>query len=149
MKLKTVFFSMLSILVLGGMTSMMEASAAEKFKLTSNLKPGKAIPADYYANIFGCTAKNESPALEWKNAPAGTQSFAITVHDESAPTGSGFWHYVLIDIPADVHKINAGELSQGTIPAGSIEMMTDAGKPGYRPCPPLEENTPTSLQFMH
>src|SRR4051812_41813213 len=62
------------------------------FQLFSNLNSGESIPEDYYANVFGCSAKNLSPALEWKNVPEGTKSFAVTVHDESAPTGSGFWH---------------------------------------------------------
>lgn len=113
------------------------ASAAE-FTLKGGIPAGKAIPADYYANIFGCTAKNVSPSLEWANAPAGTKSFAVTFYDESAPTGSGFWHYVLIDVPATVTKIEQGDLSVGKIPAGASETMTDAGKPGFfGPCPPV------------
>jgi Raf kinase inhibitor-like YbhB/YbcL family protein len=114
------------------------ASAQGKFELVSNLKSGQPIPADYYGNAFGCTAKNMSPELEWKNIPAGTKSFAVTFYDKDAPTGSGFWHYVLFDIPANVHKINAGDLTVGKIPAGSLESITDAGKPGFfGPCPPM------------
>lgn len=114
------------------------AYANGALKLTSNLKPGQAMPADYYANAFGCTAKSTSPALEWKGEPPGTKSFAVTLHDEDAPTGSGFWHYVLFDIPADVHKIETGDLTAGKIPPGSVESITDAGKPGYfGPCPPV------------
>ena len=112
--------------------------AAGEFKLTSNLASGKAIPADYYGNQFGCTAKGISPQLEWSNPPVGTKSFAITFYDQDAPTGSGFWHYVLFDIPASVHKIELGALAKGQIPAGSVESMTDAGKPGFfGPCPPV------------
>jgi Raf kinase inhibitor-like YbhB/YbcL family protein len=112
--------------------------AQEAFELTSNLKPNQAIPPDYYANVFGCTAKNLSPELEWKNPPPGTKSFAVTFFDQSAPTGSGFWHYVLFDIPADVRKINLGNLSTGKIPSGAVESITDAGQPGYfGPCPPV------------
>lgn len=113
------------------------AAAKGEFELTSNLKPNQAIPADYYANAFGCTAKNTSPLLEWKNPPAGTKSFAVTYYDQDAPTGSGFWHYVLFDIPASTQKIALGDLSKGKIPAGSLESLTDAGKPGFvGPCPP-------------
>lgn len=112
-------------------------SASAAMELKSNLKPGQEIPADYYANIFGCSAKNQSPSLEWKNAPAGTKSFAITYYDKDAPTGSGFWHYVLFDIPASVNKVALGDLSKGKIPAGAVESTTDAGKPGFfGPCPP-------------
>jgi Raf kinase inhibitor-like YbhB/YbcL family protein len=127
-------FSLVAIVVFSGGI----ASAADSFELTSNLKPGQAIPADYYANAFGCNAKSTSPTLEWKNAPAGTKSFAVTFYDKDAPTGSGFWHYVLFDIPADVHKIETGDLTAGKTPKGAVESMTDAGKPGYfGPCPPV------------
>jgi Raf kinase inhibitor-like YbhB/YbcL family protein len=113
------------------------ANAAGTFKLSSNLAAGKAIPADYYGNQFGCTAKGLSPELEWSNVPKGTKSFAITFYDKDAPTGSGFWHYVLVDIPADVHKIDLNALAEAKLPAGSMETMTDAGKPGFfGPCPP-------------
>lgn len=112
--------------------------ADETFEVASNLKPGQSIPADYYANAFGCSAKSTSPRLEWKNVPAGTKSFAVVFYDHSAPTGSGFTHYVLFDIPADVRKIEEGDLSRGKIPSGAVESITDAGKPGYfGPCPPV------------
>lgn len=114
------------------------AQAGDKFTLKSNLVSGKPIPPEYYGNQFGCTAQGLSPRLEWKNPPAGTKSFAITFYDQDAPTGSGFWHYVLTDVPADVHAIEIGALAKGDIPNGSIEGMTDAGKPGFfGPCPPV------------
>jgi Raf kinase inhibitor-like YbhB/YbcL family protein len=115
-----------------------DGTGGTDFVLTSNLKPGAAIPADYYGNQFGCTAAGLSPQLEWKNPPAGTRSFAVTLFDETAPTGSGFWHYVLIDVSADVRGIELGALAKGKIPVGAVETMTDAGKPGYfGPCPPV------------
>jgi Raf kinase inhibitor-like YbhB/YbcL family protein len=127
-------FLLTALVALSGKTGL----AQEKFELTSNLRPGRPIPADYYAGAFGCDAKSTSPALEWKNAPAGTKSFAVVFYDHSAPTGSGFTHYVLFDIPADVHRIEEGDLTAGKIPAGSVESITDAGKPGYfGPCPPV------------
>lgn len=131
--MRSLAVSFMMVLSLVGFT----ANAAEKFALTSNLKAGQPIPADYYGNQFGCTAQNLSPSLEWKNPPAGTKSFAITFYDKDAPTGSGFWHYILADIPASVHKIELNALAKGQIPAGSVELMTDAGKPGFfGPCPP-------------
>lgn len=132
------FINMMSLVILGLAGTTANAVGSGKFELSSNLKKGQAIPADYYANAFGCGAKNESPALEWKNVPEGTKSFAVTFFDQDAPTGSGFWHYLLFDIPADVRKIEIGDLSRGKIPAGSIESNTDAGKPGFfGPCPPV------------
>ena len=108
-----------------------------QFEVKTNLKAGESIPEDYYGNAFGYSAKNLSPALEWKNPPAGTKSFAVTFFDQDAPTGSGFWHYVLYDIPANVKHFDIGDLSSGKIPEGSVESTTDAGKPGYLgPCTP-------------
>jgi Raf kinase inhibitor-like YbhB/YbcL family protein len=130
--------SMIKLCVILGACASTIAKSADKFELTSNLKAGQPIPADYYGNQFGCTAKGISPHLEWKNAPAGTKSFAITFYDQDAPTGSGFWHYVLIDIPANVHSIELGDLAKGKIPAGALETNTDTGKPGFfGPCPPV------------
>jgi Raf kinase inhibitor-like YbhB/YbcL family protein len=129
--------TILSLLVLVIFASV-GVSADEKFELTSNLKAGDPIPAEYYANAFGCSGKSTSPTLEWKNAPEGTKSFAVTFYDQDAPTGSGFWHYVLFDIPSDVHKIESGDLTAAKIPEGAVESMTDVGKPGYfGPCPPV------------
>jgi len=125
-------------LMLVGMLFGMTVQAAEKFELKSNLTPGQSIPADYYGNQFGCTAAGISPELTWTNPPAGTKSFAITLYDQDAPTGSGFWHYVLINVPASVKKIDLGALAKGQTPKGSIETNTDAGKPGFfGPCPPV------------
>jgi Raf kinase inhibitor-like YbhB/YbcL family protein len=88
---------------------------------------------------FGCTGKNLSPQLSWDNAPSGTKSFAITIHDPDAPTGSGWWHWVVFDIPATAAELKqgAGDVSKNLLPAGSIQGLTDFGQPGYGgPCPP-------------
>lgn len=112
--------------------------ACHAFELQSNLKKGQSIPAEYYNNGFGCTGQSESPMLEWKNPPKGTKSYALTFFDKSAPTESGFWHYIVYDIPADVTKINAGDLKAAKLPPGAKEGNTDLGKPGYfGPCPPV------------
>jgi Raf kinase inhibitor-like YbhB/YbcL family protein len=111
---------------------------ASAFELSSNLKANETIPPEYYADYFGCTAQNQSPMLEWKDPPAGTKSFALTFYDHDAPTGSGFWHYLLYDIPVGTTKIEMGALAKGQIPAGSKEGNTDVGKPGFKgPCPPI------------
>lgn len=110
------------------------AHAAGGFMLTSpELKANQPIKIEQYGNSFGCTGAGTSPALEWKNAPAGTKSFAVTYYDKDAPTGSGFWHWVVYDIPANVTRIDAGKA-----PAGAVEGNTDVGKPGYvGACPPI------------
>jgi hypothetical protein len=98
---------------------------------------GATIPAAQYWNNFGCTGGNVMPDLTWKNAPAGTKSFAVTFYDKDAPTGSGFWHWVVYDIPASVTSLPGGA-NGGALPPGATEGNTDLGKPGFfGPCPPV------------
>jgi Raf kinase inhibitor-like YbhB/YbcL family protein len=86
-----------------------------------------------YLNGMGYTGGNQSPQLYWENAPKGTQYFAVTIYDIDAPTGSGFWHWVVFNIPADVHELksDAGNVSKNLLPAGTIQSTTDFGAPGY------------------
>ncbi|WHT40022.1 MULTISPECIES: YbhB/YbcL family Raf kinase inhibitor-like protein [Myroides] len=90
-------------------------------------------------NGFGCAGLNQSPQLSWENAPEETQSFAITMYDPDAPTGSGFWHWVVFDIPSNVNELvaNAGDSSLDLAPKGAIQSKTDYGIKGFGgPCPP-------------
>jgi Raf kinase inhibitor-like YbhB/YbcL family protein len=90
-------------------------------------------------NSFGCTGQNRSPALAWSNAPAGTKSFAVTMYDPDAPTGSGWWHWVVFNIPANVTSLpaGAGDPAANLLPAGATQSNTDFGAYGYGgPCPP-------------
>ena len=74
--------------------------------LTSpDIAPGATIADEQVANVFGCTGGNISPALSWSGAPKDTKSFALSVYDPDAPTGSGFWHWVVFNIPPDVTSL--------------------------------------------
>ena len=113
---------------------------AGKFALVSpDIGQDQNMAIDQVFNGFGCTGKNLSPALFWSGAPAGTQSFAIMVHDPDAPTGSGFWHWVVYNIPAAATSIpaEAGDAKKKIMPAGIVQGRTDWGTTGYGgPCPP-------------
>jgi Raf kinase inhibitor-like YbhB/YbcL family protein len=88
---------------------------------------------------FGCDGGNKSPQLAWSGAPQGTKSFAVTCFDPDAPTGSGFWHWVVVNIPPDVTvlPLDAGNSASATLPTDALQVRTDFGKPGYGgPCPP-------------
>ena len=88
---------------------------------------------------FGCAGGNASPQLSWRGAPAGTGSFALTCYDPDAPTGSGFWHWLVVNIPASVDSLaaGAGGPAAGLLPSGALQTRTDFGAPGYGgPCPP-------------
>jgi len=88
---------------------------------------------------FGMTGGNISPSLSWSGFPAETKSFAVTCFDPDAPTGSGFWHWVVFNIPPDVTSLpkGAGDPKGPAAPKGAVESRTDFGVPGYGgPCPP-------------
>lgn len=94
---------------------------------------------DQVANAFGCNGENKSPELNWSNAPNGTKSFAITVYDPDAPTGSGFWHWIVYNIPANTSKLQRNVASDvSKLPQGAIQSTNDAGFAGFLgACPPI------------
>jgi len=111
---------------------------AQQFTLTSNDLQGQLTNAQVFAG-FGCSGDNISPQLAWQNAPEGTKSFAITVYDPDAPTGSGWWHWVMFNIPTNTNelKANTGNLESDLAPAGSIQSITSFGAIGFGgACPP-------------
>jgi Raf kinase inhibitor-like YbhB/YbcL family protein len=111
---------------------------AQTFTLKSADIGGQATQKEFY-NSFGCTGQNISPQLSWENPPEGTQYYAITMYDKDAPTGSGFWHWVVFNIPASVKELKsgAGDPAKNLLPKEAVQSATDYGKPGYGgPCPP-------------
>jgi len=97
------------------------------------------MAASHVLNGYGCTGKNRSPALEWRGAPTGTKSFAITMFDmDEHGSPSGWWHWVVYDLPATTSKLreNAGALETRELPAGAVQGRTDLGQDAYHgPCP--------------
>ena len=108
------------------------------FTLSSKTLGGEATLKEEF-NGFGCMGENESPQLSWKNAPEATKSFAITMYDPDAPTGSGWWHWIVFDIPTSTTELvaNAGDIKLDLTPEGTIQSITNYGAQGYGgPCPP-------------
>lgn len=104
-----------------------------------HIEHGKPIGVEHAFDGWGGNGKNVSPALEWSDPPEGTQSFALMVHDPDAPTGSGWWHWIVYDIPADVRSLpaGAGSTARNLLPRGAREGRNDYGFAGYGgPCPP-------------
>ena len=116
---------------------------AGDFSLTSpQVLAGKMLSMEQVLNGFGCSGENISPELIWSGEPAGTKSFAVTVYDPDAPTGSGWWHWVVFNIPSSVHSLakNSGNAQAGLLPVGAIQSRTDFGKIGYGgACPPEKD----------
>ena len=127
-----------SIWLVIGLLAATSFAYAEGFTLSSPDIAGQLSNQQVF-NGFGCSGANISPQLNWKNAPQGTKSFAVTVYDLDAPTGSGWWHWVIFDIPADVHslKSNAGNVKMHIAPKGSVQSITSYGQTGFGgACPP-------------
>jgi Raf kinase inhibitor-like YbhB/YbcL family protein len=126
------------------MTAVVQTADAAKqagvFTLTSpDIATGRKMALAQVFNSFGCTGNNVSPALSWSHAPEGTQSFALLVHDPDAPTGSGWWHWVVYDIPASTSSLpaGAGDPKTKSMPLGALQGRTDFGTYAYGgPCPP-------------
>ena len=116
------------------------AAHAASFKLESpEIKPNSTMDKRFEANVFGCSGENKSPALKWSGAPKDTKSFAVTVYDPDAPTGSGWWHWSVINIPANVTELkpDAGNVSNANLPQGARQVRIDYGVAAWGgTCPP-------------
>jgi Raf kinase inhibitor-like YbhB/YbcL family protein len=116
---------------------------------STDIAEGDTIAEMYTFNGFGCGGGNISPSLSWSGAPAGTKSFALTCYDPDAPTGSGFWHWVVFNIPPTVTRLprGAGDPKSPAAPKGAVQSRTDYGAMGYGgPCPPPGDK-PHRYQF--
>ncbi|MGQ9368357.1 YbhB/YbcL family Raf kinase inhibitor-like protein [Azospirillum sp. ST 5-10] len=110
-------------------------AAAGSFRVAApGLAPDGTLPDAQVLDGFGCRGGNRSPALTWSEPPAGTRSLAVTVYDPDAPTGSGWWHWTLFNLPPGLRGLPEGG---GPLPEGAVQGRTDFGTAGYGgACPP-------------
>lgn len=119
--------------------SLAQFAQAEMRISSTDIKAGELMPKAQEFSSFGCSGDNLSPQLTWRNAPTDTKSFAITAYDPDAPTGSGWWHWVVVNIPASVKSLatDAGNPEKALLPAGSQSFRTDFGSKSFGgACPP-------------
>ena len=111
-----------------------------KFQFQSfSFKEGETISNSQVFKGFGCSGENKSPQLIWKNAPLETKSFAITAYDPDAPTGSGWWHWSVVNIPATYSQlpVNFGAQNKPELQGGILQIKNDYGTYAFGgPCPP-------------
>jgi len=140
--------------VRAGMVGLLVAvgwAHAGDFSLSSMDVPanGTLKLAQVYAKD-GCGGGNVAPALRWEGEPAGTRRFAITVFDPDAPNGGrGWWHWLLLNIPADVHALPArtGQSGGAVLPSGAYQLDNDFGEAGYGGACPPKGNAPHRYVF--
>ena len=110
------------------------------FQVSSNdILDGEMVAMPHVSGIFGAGGEDVSPHLSWSGAPDDTQSYVVTCFDPDAPTGSGFWHWIVYDIPADTTELatNAGLQDGSSLPKDAKQLKNDAGLYGYLgPAPP-------------
>jgi Raf kinase inhibitor-like YbhB/YbcL family protein len=129
------------LFVLGSCITFAATTFAEggDFRLQSTVwHEGGSVPQENLLN--GCGGSNVSPEFHWSGAPGGTKSFALTIFDPDAPTGAGWWHWVIFNIPGTVTGVAGGAGSRGSkeLPPGSAQCRNDYGQWGYGgPCPPV------------
>lgn len=128
-------------------------ASAAGFTLTSpDIKANGMIDKKFEFNGFGCAGENKSPALKWSGAPKDTRSFAVNVYDPDAPTGSGWWHWYVVNIPADVTelKADAGAVGGANLPKGASQVKTDFGAAGFGGvCPPQGDKPHRYIFTVH
>ncbi len=134
---------MLKSLVLATAVASLSGFAAQAadFTLSSaDIRDGGTLAEAQVANAFGCAGGNLSPQLSWSDAPEGTKSFVVSAYDPDAPTGSGFWHWVMFNIPASVTGLEGGVTPDKGAPDGAVQSRADAGFASYLgACPPAGE----------
>ncbi|WP_205952815.1 kinase inhibitor [Pantoea stewartii] len=117
---------------------------------SQDLHDGDKMPEKHVFNGMGYQGENVSPHLAWEDVPEGTKSFVVTCFDPDAPTGSGWWHWVVANLPADTTSLPQGAGSgKAALPAGAVQTRTDFGQAGYGGAAPPAGETHRYIFSVH
>ena len=132
------FLAIATAIAMTALLGLFGAASANAFDLKiTGFKDGDKLKIENVFNGFGCTGGNVSPEISWTNPPKGALSFVLTVYDPDAPTGSGWWHWVVYNIPATAKGVAVGAGAGKGLPEGTLQGRTDFGSAAYGgPCPP-------------
>lgn len=143
-----ILFRPVILLVVLAIATLSTAAQAQMVLSSPSIEKDGLLPMAQVFNNFGCVGENASPALDWSHVPSEAKSLALTVYDPDAPTGSGWWHWNVFNLPVSLNALPANaSTTEGALPQGAIQNINDYGFVGFGGACPPEGDAPHRYIF--